>query len=205
MSDVSRVVNVIVVGASMAVAGACAKPASIKIDPATVTLEQRDATAKVTATALDKAGNPVADVKITLITTDPAVATVAEDGSIKAVGSGKCTVIGSAGEATGSAQVIVRIIGALALVPAEVSVAVGGTAQLTATVTTEKGAPVAGVTPHFTVDNTAVAVVGPNGDVRAVAPGEATVTVTAVGRTASAKVVVTLTAAGEAIPVPAAK
>ena len=82
--------------------------ARLAAKPARLALARAGASAKVTATALDKKGKPVAGVPVAWKSSNERVARVAADGTITAVKKGKAKVTASAGGRTAAVDVTVR-------------------------------------------------------------------------------------------------
>lgn len=83
------------------------EPASVTITPASATLHELGATQSFTAEVLDEDGNRLNGEPVTWSTSSSAVATVS-DGLVTAAGMGSTTVQATAGNASGSASVVVE-------------------------------------------------------------------------------------------------
>jgi hypothetical protein len=90
----------------------------------------------------------------------------------------------------GRATVHVSRVASVEVAPSSVSVPVGGTRQLTATVRAADGEILAGRTISWQSSNTAIATVSTNGLVSGIAAGQATITATSEGRSGEAALTV---------------
>lgn len=143
-----------------------------------VTLDKTDAVAAVGETlSLTAAPDPADATGFTVVwsTADPAVATVAEDGTVTGVAAGSTTITASCGELSASCTVTVGVHAEIVQLDyTELELSVGQTAALTGTVY-----PSSGVIdiPAYTSSDPAVAAVAEDGTVTGIAPGTATITV----------------------------
>lgn len=143
-----------------------------------VTLDKTEAVAAVGETlSLTAAPDPADATGFTVVwsTADPAVATVAEDGTVTAVAAGSTTITASCGELSASCTVTVGVHAEIVQLDyTELELSVGQTAALTSTVY-----PSSGVIdiPAYTSSDPAVAAVAEDGTVTGIAPGTATITV----------------------------
>ena len=126
---------------------------------------------------------------------DDSVATVAADGTVTAVREGTATITAKCGEK--SADCAVTVKAAAPVSPTSVtldqntlSLTVGGTAQLTATVAPENATD---KTVSWSCDNSSVLEVSADGTVTAKAAGTATITVTTADGSLTATCTVTVT------------
>ncbi|HSQ31765.1 MAG TPA: Ig-like domain-containing protein [Gemmatimonadaceae bacterium] len=164
------------------------------------------ATANFNATALDKKGVVVAGRTTSWSTSDAAVASVTPAGVVTGVAPGQATIRATIDGIVGSAQltvlaatvavVEVRDAPASALLPGE-------TTRLTAFARNDAGEVIAGKTFVWSTSNAAVATVSSDGTVLAVAPGSATISASADGKSASAALTVEARALTRIVVTPA--
>ncbi|MDE0394689.1 MAG: Ig-like domain-containing protein [Gammaproteobacteria bacterium] len=83
-------------------------PASVEVSPSELTFVALGDTASLTAMAYDATGHTVADAEVTWASSDPAVATVAANGLVAAVGNGTALVTATFGSVSGQATVRVE-------------------------------------------------------------------------------------------------
>lgn len=140
----------------------------------------------------DATGNQLAR-PVSWSSTNSAVATVAADGTVSAIGPGAATISASSEGRTDVATVAVlpRAVAAVAVSPPAADLAVRGTLQLEATVTDSEGIVLTDRTVSWLSGASAVATVDGNGLVTAVAVGTATITALSEGRSAQATIHVT--------------
>lgn len=105
---------------------------TVSVDPGKLTLAAKDEKATVRAEPKDKEGKQVVDaiLKLKWASSNPAVATVANNGVVTAVKSGDAKITASVGEVTGTVDVLVSIPATLTLEP-EKNEIVGVKKQLT--------------------------------------------------------------------------
>ncbi len=143
-------------------------------------------TAKLTATVLP---NDVTDKIIVWTTSDASVATVDAEGNVTAVSVGEAIVTAACGDKSATCKVTVSPVLAesIALDKTELSLVIGATAKLTATVLPDD---VTDKTIVWTTSDASVATVDAEGNVTAVSVGEATITATCGDKSATCKVTV---------------
>ena len=93
-------------------------------------------TERFTASAQDKAGNPIPNAVFQWTTSDPAVATVAADGSVTAVGAGEAVIEVNSGCCSGSDDILITVAQvpvSMSVSPAEAEVGIGDTLRLVTT------------------------------------------------------------------------
>ena len=165
---------------------------SITVLPAAVTLMAIGETAQLTATVSDSRGELIADAGVEWSTSDPAVASVDEEGLVTAVKNGSAQITATAGNASASATVtVIQAAGGITLEPSEVTlIAIRETAQLTATVSDSRGELIADAEVEWSTSDPAVASVDEEGLVTAVKNGSAQITATAGNTSATAYVTV---------------
>ncbi|MFL5606534.1 MAG: beta strand repeat-containing protein, partial [Gemmatimonadaceae bacterium] len=170
---------------------------SVTVAPATKSLVV-GTTATLTATVKDANGTIVTDRPVTWSSSSPAVAAVSPAGKVTALSVGSATIAATSEGKTGTAAVTVVPVpvASVAVQPATASLHVGQTASLSATVTDANGTVVTDRPVAWTSSNNAVATVSTTGIVTALAPGSATITATAEGKSGSSTVTVTLVPVG---------
>jgi uncharacterized protein YjdB len=138
---------------------------------------------KLAAELLDATGAPLTGRLVEWSSDDPTVATVSDDGTVTGVAPGGTTVRARAEQKEGSAAVTVLPvpIASIALAPENPVVDVGESLQLQATPRDAAGRPLAGRSLQWTSSDVAVATVSSTGLVTGIAPGSATITVSAPG------------------------
>jgi trimeric autotransporter adhesin len=153
---------------------------------------------QLSAVAYDAAQNPLAGRIITWSTSNAAVATVDANGIMSATGPGTATITATADGTSGTATVTVSqaAVATVAVTPNPLSMSVGQTTQLTATLEDVVGNVLNGRVVSWSSSNTATASVSSQGVVTAVAPGSATITATSEGKSGSAQVTTTNVAVG---------
>jgi trimeric autotransporter adhesin len=166
--------------------------ASIAVTPAAdeVVVSQ---TLQLTAVAKDAAGGTLSGRAVVWTTSDAAKATVSSTGLITGVAAGAVTITASAEGKSGTASITVKPkpVGAVILSPAQVSIEVAQTRQLSAQVTDDQGNVLSGRPIAYASENTSIATVSPSGVVTAVAIGATKINATSEGKTGSADVTVT--------------
>lgn len=168
--------------------------ATIVLGPADTILVQGQ-TLQMRVTLRDAAGTALSGRVVTYESLDPLVASVSSTGLVTALAPG---VAGIAARAEGrEARVVLGVlpppvaaIATLSLSPNPATVAVGATVPLTAVARDAQGNTLAGRTVSYGTSNAAVATVDGNGVVRGAAVGEAVITASAEGRTATTRVIV---------------
>lgn len=161
--------------------------ASLRVEPRAVwLLPLEPARLSLNARLADGASAPGA--RIRWRTLDPRVASVDSDGLVVGVGPGQTLVEASA--VSGPADtVLVSVDTARFTILERVSLAPGAVDTLATAVPSQRGRRlIAGL--HWTSSDSTVVSAGPNGEVRAVAPGEAVVTVSGYGMTGRTRVFV---------------
>jgi hypothetical protein len=123
-------------------------------------------------------------------TSDSLVATVDSTGLVTARGFGEAVITAAAGERASARIVIAPATASLLLLPVLDTLVLGDSVQMSAQAYDAGGAPVAGVRYDFVSSADAVATVDSMGLVRAVAPGDARITVSAAGRQAFSDIAV---------------
>ncbi|WP_309670006.1 Ig-like domain-containing protein [Gemmatimonas sp.] len=170
---------------------------SIRVTPSLATLTVGDDTA-LTAVTLDASGAALSGRVIAWSSGSPSVATVSTSGLVTAVGVGSVIILAQAEGRTGSATITVNAppIAVVTVAPSTVSVDVGGTVDLAATVNDATGATVFGRVVLWSSSVPSVATVSSTGRVTAVAAGTSTVTATVDGKSGTAQITVSPTPIG---------
>ncbi|HEV8448246.1 MAG TPA: Ig-like domain-containing protein [Gemmatimonadaceae bacterium] len=154
--------------------------------------------APLSATAYDAAQNPLTDRFISWSTSNAAVATVDANGIMTATGQGTATITATSEGKSGVATVSVSqaAVSLVTVAPSPLSMSVGQTTQLTATLTDSAGNLLSGRTVTWASSNTAVATVSSQGVVTAVAAGSTSITATSEGKNGSAALTISNVAVG---------
>ncbi len=153
--------------------------ASITVSPSNTTLFPGQ-TQQLTATLYDSQGQPITGHTVTWSTNRPAVATVDQNGLVRAVGLGVATVTATAGGRSGSATVRVQLIPVSSVVikPSNAEMDTRSQLKLEATVYGEDGSVLTDRTVTWESSNTRVATVDDTGLVTSTRR-EGTTTITA--------------------------
>lgn len=158
------------------------------------------AVAQVTALPVAADGRPRADQPVTWATANSAVATVASDGSIAAVGVGITIITARAAGRTATVGVTVvptNVVAQLTVIPRVLSLGAGESDWATASASDANGRPVYTQPIRWRSSDTTVAIVDAAGRVAARAAGRARIIAEVDGREAALELTVT---AGAAIP-----
>ena len=125
----------------------------------------------------DGNGNRLTGRRVTWTSSNTAFATVNDAGTVTGVAIGSTTITARADDAVATATVHVQEpVLAVTLFPANPSIPVGSTQQLTVAVSDRNGIALTGRTVEFSSSNTSVATVNSSGVVVAVSQGQATIT-----------------------------
>ncbi len=153
---------------------------------------------QLTAALYDAAQNALSGRAITWSTSTATVATVDANGMMTAVATGSATITATAEGKTGVATITVTqaAVASVVLSPTPLSMSVGQTTQLAATLTDSSGNVLTGRTVTWASSNNASATVSDQGVVTAVAEGTATITATSEGKSGTAAVTVSNVAVG---------
>jgi trimeric autotransporter adhesin len=130
------------------------------------------------AQPVDADGNPLSGRVITWSSSDATIASVDNTGLVTGVAVGPATITATSENKSGSAAVSVgaQTATTITVAPPSVSITVGQTSQLSATVKDASGAVIAGAPVSWSVDNPGVATVSSTGLVTGISAGSATVT-----------------------------
>ncbi|HEU6452927.1 MAG TPA: Ig-like domain-containing protein [Gemmatimonadaceae bacterium] len=165
---------------------------SVVVTPDTATLVV-GASKQLTAKTYDAGGTELSGRTITWSSSNEDVASVSSSGKVLAVAPGSATITAtSEGKSDKATITVVAPVSSVVVSPDSISVIVGKTSTLTATVKDASGNTLTGRDVTWKSDNTGVATVDANGVVTGVSAGTTTVTATSGGKSGSAKVVVTL-------------
>ncbi len=158
---------------------------SISLDKTELTLTI-GASEKLTATVLPE---DVTDKTVTWSTSDAAIATVDVEGNVKAIAVGEATITATCGDKSATCKVTVNPILAesIALDKTELTLTIGASEKLTATVLPEN---VTDKTVTWSTSDASIATVDAEGNVKAISVGEATITAICGDKTATCKVTV---------------
>ena len=158
---------------------------SITLDKTELTMTIGE-TEKLTATVRPE---DVTDNTVTWSTSDASIATVDNEGNVKAISVGEATITATCGDKSATCKVTVNPILAesITLDKTELSLTIGASEKLTATVLPED---VTDKTVTWSTSDAAIATVGTEGNVTAVSVGEATITSTCGDKSATCKVTV---------------
>lgn len=145
---------------------------------------------QLTAEALDNEGHVLANRPITWTTSDPAIATVTDNGAVTALAVGGTIIMATSEGKSAVASVTVAAVpvASITLSPSSSDLVVGQTAELTATVRDLAGNTLTGRSITWGTSNAAVATVTSEGLVTAVSQGTVTITATTEGKVGSASV-----------------
>jgi uncharacterized protein YjdB len=147
-------------------------------------------TVQLEAEAVDARGAVLAGRAVAWSSSQPAVATVTDNGLVNAIAPGAAIITASSEGKTAVASITVSLVPVASIVvsPNVTDLVVGQSSQLTARVLDASGATLSGRTVAWSTNLSSVATVSSQGLVTAVASGTATITATSEGRSASATV-----------------
>jgi uncharacterized protein YjdB len=186
---------------------------TVTVAPATQSVTA-GGTAQLTAVAKDQSGNTMTGVAYTWASANAAIATVDASGLVTGVAAGEVAVAATSGDRSGSSLVTVTAapvtasepaVTAVTLAPSSATLTVGATQQLTTTVKDQNGNTMTGLTPAYQSSNAAIATVSSSGLVSAVAAGQATITSTVSGKSATSQITVSAPVVSGTTPPPVAK
>ena len=170
------------------------RPTSVvSVTPASATIRV-GATVALAATAFDNAGGAVKGRPISWKTNDVSIATVSQSGVVSGVGAGIATVTATIDGVSDAAVIGVQSlpVAQVRLSPGRATIQLRETVQLTAQVLDAAGEPLQGRTITWLSSNTGVASVSSAGVVTGTGLGSATISATSEGKSATAKVTVSL-------------
>jgi uncharacterized protein YjdB len=160
--------------------------------------------AQFTATAYDAAQNPLSGRAITWSTSNGSVAAVDANGNMTAVGQGSATITATSEGKSGVATVTVSqaAVATVTVTPAPLSMSVGQTTQLAATLKDASGNVLNGRAVTWSSSNAGVATVSSSGLVTGVAAGPTTITAASEGKSGTAAVTISNVAVGSVVVQP---
>ena len=153
----------------------------------------------LTGIAYDAAQNALSDRTIIWTTSNSGVATVDANGMVTAVAPGSATITGTVeGKSDISTVSVTQApVATVAIVPNPLSMSVTQSTQLTAVARDANGAVLTGRPVTWTSSDNAIATVSPEGMLKAIAEGTATITATSEGKSGTAAVTVSKFAVGQ--------
>ena len=155
------------------------KAADILVDPASITLKQREST-RIVPSVVDAAGTLISGVAVTFVSSSVTIATVSSIGEVTSVGpAGSATISVRAAGLTKTVPVtVLGIPTSISVTPNPGAIQQKATLQLQAKLLDLDGATINGATFTYTSSNAAVATVSASGLVTSVGPaGTAVITV----------------------------
>ncbi|MGH7613635.1 MAG: protein kinase domain-containing protein [Gemmatimonadales bacterium] len=165
--------------------------AAVAVTPSAVPLQVGGRT-QLTAAARDARGNAIRGRTVTWSTSDRTLATVSPEGAVAALRPGLVIITARIDAESASAAVTVTAIpvASVSVTPATLTVAVGRTAQLAASMRDARNVVMTDREVRWASSNTAVATVSTNGTVTGVDGGTATITATSEDKVGRATVTV---------------
>jgi uncharacterized protein YjdB len=165
--------------------------ASVSVAPNTATLRVGN-TSQLTATVRDAGGNTLSGRTVTWASSATATATVSASGLVTAVAPGSATITATSEGKNGTSAITVTLVpvSSVSLAPNRDTLAVGGKAQLTATLKDSAGQVLTGRSVSWSTSSSSVATVTTAGMVTGVAGGSATITATSEGKAGTSAIVV---------------
>ena len=162
----------------------------IVVEPQAATLTAVGETVQLAATVLDRNEHPVGGAVVSWTSSDSGVATVDEEGLVTAVDSGSARITArSVGTSASVTVSVVQTAHSIVVEPRAASLtAIGETMQLTATVLDRNEQPVAGAAVSWTSSDPGVATVDEDGLVTAVDSGDARITASHSGFSATVQI-----------------
>lgn len=161
--------------------------AAITLLPNTLALD-RGASRAIQAIVDDSVGNRVSPTVLAWTSTDPTIASVSATGAITGVSSGTATVSAAADERSAAVSVVVREpppVASVILTPDRFTLSPGQALPLQTTALSAAGETLVGHVTTYASATPGLVAVSSSGRVTALAPGNATVTATVEGRSAS--------------------
>jgi len=177
--------------------------ASVSVTPPTSSIKVGE-TVHLLAQTLDAAGAPLTGRTVTWSSDHTDIATVDNTGVVTGVSTGAAVITATSEGKSGTAGVLVSsaVAASITVAPPSVTITTGQTSQLSATVKDANGAVISGAPVLWTVDNSAVALVGSTGLVTGQGQGTATVTATSGSVHVGVPITVTLPPANAVIVSP---
>jgi len=163
---------------------------SLSISPTTLSFSATGDTARLVVSATDAGGSAIDQPTVAWTSSDDSVVSVV-DGLVTSVANGTAMITASSGSASAEAEAMVLLLADVPIVivvgekgisaeAAADTVAVGGTTQMSASVTDEEGNPLS-VTVRWATSNPAIATVDETGLVTGVYAGSAEIVATYAG------------------------
>lgn len=166
------------------------RPTTVTVAPTAPTLTEGD-TETFSATVLDQDGEPMPGEDVAWSTEESAVATIGQDGTLTAVGTGSTTVTATAGAAAGSTTVtVLAAVAEVVVTAADASLFVDQGVAFAASALDDEGGALADRTVSWSSSNADVVTVDAAGEGRAVGAGTARITATVDGVEGSVDVAV---------------
>jgi uncharacterized protein YjdB len=164
---------------------------SIVISPSSVTLRTGQS-AQLRARMYDRNGKELTGRTVSWSSDNDAIALVDNSGQVTALLPGTATITATSEGVNATARVTVALppVANVAVDPGSVTLIVGQTAQLTATLTDSDGKTLTGRSISWSSSRSQVAAVSSAGLVTAAAPGSATITATSEGKSGSSTITV---------------
>ncbi len=164
---------------------------SVSISPTSASITA-GSTQQFSAVVKDAQGNVLGGRVVSWLSGAPAVATIDQTGRATAIGTGSAIIIATSEgqQATGTLTVTAATVSSVRVTPANNTLQVGQTQQLSAVVSDGSGNPLPGKVPTWASSATTVATVSSSGLVTAVGAGTATITATSDGVDGTASVLV---------------
>ena len=165
---------------------------AVEVAPAAASLTALGETVQLQATVRDQNGNEMTGASVAWSSGDGGVATVSSAGLVTATGVGEAAITATSGAASGTASITVsQDPAAVAVTPESATLsALGDTVRFSAEVQDANGNAIASATVDWTSDNDGAATVDADGLVTATGVGEAAITATHAGLSASGTVTV---------------
>jgi uncharacterized protein YjdB len=167
--------------------------ATVSVSPSTATLTPRS-TAQLAVTLRDAQNNVLTGRMVTYASSNVSLATVSATGLVTGVATGgpvTITVTSEGRSATAAVTVVNAVVTTVSVSPASATLAVGGTATLTATVLDQNGVALTDRTVTWASSDVAIATVSGTGVVTGVAAGgPVSVSATSEGKSGSASITV---------------
>ncbi len=170
---------------------------SLVLSPASVTFSSLGATQQLTSTVRDSRSQTISNATVTWVSSSAQVATVSSTGLVTAIASGAATITATSGSATGTASVTVQPVATVSISPTSLTLDVGQTATITATVRDASGNAMADKTVTWATSDASVVGGTVNGNTAtlvAAGAGSASVTATVDGIVGTLPVTVRTTA-----------
>jgi uncharacterized protein YjdB len=163
--------------------------------PASVNVGQ---TVQLTATLKDANGATLTGRTVTWSSSSTGIATVSSTGLVTGVAAGSVTITATSEGKSGTASVTVVLppVATVTVTPSTQTIAVGQTAQFTATLKDANGNVLTGRTVTWSSSSTGIATVSASGLASGVAAGSATITATSEGKSGTASLTVSPPSSG---------